>query len=671
MDYRREIDGLRALAVMPVLFFHAGFYSFSGGFIGVDIFFVISGYLITSLIHNEINAGVFSIANFYERRARRILPALFFVMAICLPFAWLFLPAADFFEFSQSLQAVVLFLSNHLFMDKSGYFDTAAELKPLLHTCSLAVEEQYYLIFPLLFVLFNRFLKPRGRILLFALMAIGSFIASLYLVKNLPIFNFFSLPTRVWELLLGAITAIYLKQGMCKEIDLKLAEIASILGVAGVLASIFLFDKGTPFPSVYALLPTLSTVLIIIFATPKTLLGAMLGSSPFVTVGLMSYSLYLIHQPVLVFARHYTLGVLSNSSLLGLLGFCLFLSYFTWRFIEKPFRNKEFLSRSSLYIFYALISFVFLAIGTFVTSKEGLPERFSIPAYVFNQPEPIENRNLGMGQFECSKASKNFDRIQACIVGAKDPKNKVDIAVFGDSHAERMNPILNPLGRKNNFSYLYMALGGCPPLIGVDVVKGGHPKGVCRELADKQIEYVKAMNIHKVLLVARWSLYTDLDDHDKMVSYFLVANDQDRLTRENSRLVFEQQFKKTIEIYKSLGIQVAVLLQPPQQAIAPIRFYQKLYKSNKFDERDAYISIRNESIKLSQHLALQSFNRDYFSRNADSLGFSILNPDSYLCDAEVCEFGSPRASLYSDPNHLSEYGLTKIKPPIELYILEN
>ncbi|MDA9194804.1 acyltransferase [Burkholderiales bacterium] len=209
MKYRKEIDGLRALAVLPVILFHAGFTTFSGGFVGVDIFFVISGYLITTIIVDEMDKDSFSLLNFYERRARRILPALFFVMLCTLPFAWFSMFPQDLKSFSQSLVAVPLFASNVHFWLTSGYFDTASELKPLLHTWSLAVEEQYYVLFPL-FLMLAWELGKKWIISLLIIVAIVSVSAAQYGSTNHPSFSFYVLPTRAFEILIGALISLYI-----------------------------------------------------------------------------------------------------------------------------------------------------------------------------------------------------------------------------------------------------------------------------------------------------------------------------------------------------------------------------------------------------------------------------------------------------------------------------
>jgi len=247
MDYRREIDGLRALAVLPVILFHAGFETFSGGFVGVDVFFVISGYLITTIILAELEQGKFSIVNFYERRARRILPALFLVMLVCIPFAWFWLLPSDMKDFSKSLVAVSVFASNILFWRESGYFDTAAELKPLLHTWSLAVEEQYYVLFPLFLMLFWK-LGKRWILVTLGVVFVASLAVAQWAAYEKQAAAFYLLPTRGWELLIGAFSAFYLSKVNREEFGKGLSEVAGWLGVALIMSAVFSYSKTPPFP---------------------------------------------------------------------------------------------------------------------------------------------------------------------------------------------------------------------------------------------------------------------------------------------------------------------------------------------------------------------------------------------------------------------------------------
>jgi peptidoglycan/LPS O-acetylase OafA/YrhL len=338
MKYRAEIDGLRALAVLPVILFHAGFESFRGGFVGVDVFFVISGYLITTIIISEMAKGNFSIVNFYERRARRILPAMFFVIVVSLPFAWFWLAPSDLKDFGQSLVAVSTFSSNILFWRESGYFDTVAELKPLLHTWSLAVEEQYYVIFPIFLMLSWR-LGVKWVVTLLAIIFLLSLGLAQWGAYNNPFAAFFLLPTRGWELLVGVFAAFYLKYNTHLKSQ-PLNQFLSLLGFSMIAYSIIVFNKTTPFPGLYALIPTLGTGLLILCAVPKTFIHSLLSMKFIVGIGLISYSAYLWHQPLLAFARHRLFGEVPDLLLIELCITYIGMEWFSWHFVEKPFRHK-------------------------------------------------------------------------------------------------------------------------------------------------------------------------------------------------------------------------------------------------------------------------------------------------------------------------------------------
>ena len=363
MKYRAEIDGLRALAVLPVILFHGGFELFSGGFVGLDVFFVISGYLITTIIISEMAEGKFSIVNFYERRARRILPALFFVMAACLPFAWLWLMPSDLKDFGQSLIAVSIFSSNILFWLESGYFDTAAELKPLLHTWSLAVEEQYYIFFPL-FIMLTWRLGLKWILILLSIVFFVSLGAAQWGAYNSPTATFFLLPTRGWELLVGVFAAFYLKYNNHLKSH-SLNQVLSLLGFGMIIYSIIAFDKTTPFPSLYALIPTIGTGLLILCAVPKTMIHKLLSLKFIVGIGLISYSAYLWHQPLLAFARYRVFIELSDITVTLLCLSSLLLAYFSWRYVEAPFRDKSVYSRSRVFSFAVMGILIFSVVGIF------------------------------------------------------------------------------------------------------------------------------------------------------------------------------------------------------------------------------------------------------------------------------------------------------------------
>jgi len=363
LKYRAEIDGLRALAVVPVILFHAGFELFNGGFVGVDVFFVISGYLITTILIEDIENKRFSIVNFYESRARRILPALFFVMLVCIPLAWMWMLPSQMKDFSQSLVAVSLFASNILFWRESGYFDADSEDKPLLHTWSLAVEEQYYVLFPIFLILAWRFGKNRVFWMIVVLAAV-SLLLSEWGWRKQPTANFYLAPTRAWELFAGSIASfIVQKQGVQKN------NLLALLGLSAIIFSIFAYDEGTPFPSVYALVPVLGVVLVVLYAEKETLVARLLRAKPFVGIGLISYSAYLWHQPLFAFVR---IGLVDNPSneLMGGVALASFLlALVSWKYIEKPFREKRLSQHNFGLVSSLLVLVVFLSLGVLVHKK--------------------------------------------------------------------------------------------------------------------------------------------------------------------------------------------------------------------------------------------------------------------------------------------------------------
>jgi peptidoglycan/LPS O-acetylase OafA/YrhL len=497
MKYRREIDGLRALAVIPVILFHSGFQAFSGGYIGVDVFFVISGYLITSILIAEMDTGSFSLVQFYERRARRILPALFFVMAVCLPFAWFWLLPQDMRAFSNSLVAVITFSSNILFWLQSGYFETSAELKPLLHTWSLAVEEQFYVFFPLFLMLAWRVGKRNVAAILACL-----FLLSLGLAQwgafNKPGATFFLLPTRGWELLIGCFIAFYLQNKNAVFCHRHIAQGLSVIGLFFILYAVFMFDKNTPFPSLYALVPTIGTGLIILFASPATFVGSLLGNKAVVGIGLISYSAYLWHNPLFAFARHRSLEEPSKV-LLGLLAVvALLLAYLSWKYVEAPFRDKKKFSRTQIFKYSVVGSAFFLAFGLTGLVSNGFQSRLTIEQQALdeyaNYPNSIVNTqprcHLGTDQIfselpkECSPTTKN--------------KN---LLIWGDSHAGAL-----AFGFRNELvDVLQFTSNGCPPIR--DLIISLRPN--CKEVNDFFMNEINRLKPSRIIIHANWTRYRE------------------------------------------------------------------------------------------------------------------------------------------------------------------
>lgn len=487
MDYRREIDGLRALAVLPVILFHAGFETFSGGFVGVDVFFVISGYLITTIILAELEQGKFSIVNFYERRARRILPALFLVMLVCIPFAWFWLLPSDMKDFSKSLVAVSVFASNILFWRESGYFDTAAELKPLLHTWSLAVEEQYYVLFPLFLMLFWK-LGKRWILVTLAVVFFVSLAVAQWAAYAKPAAAFYLLPTRGWELLIGAFAAFYLLQANRKEFGKGLSELGGWLGVALILYAVFAYSKATPFPGFYALAPTLGTALIILFATQSTTVGKLVGNKAFVGIGLISYSAYLWHQPLFSFARHLSVVEPSKISFGFLAIASVVLAYFTWRYVERLFRLKN--SFTQIQIFKSVVFGLFVFIFVGVIGWRG---------NLHNDTKAIDYQwGFKVRQHECFLHNvDDYEHAQTCFTTGGNR----NVLLWGDSHAASLFPGLDKFADDNSFSLSYLTQSGCPPLHQIETLL--HRKN-CNEVNQRIIESLSTKNYDTIILHAAW-----------------------------------------------------------------------------------------------------------------------------------------------------------------------
>ena len=341
-----------------VIFFHFELFNISGGIIGVDVFFVISGYLITSIILKEQKEGRFTLLNFYERRIRRIFPALFFLLFCLIPFAYLFMPPGEFLDFGQSVVATSLFSSNFLFWQEAGYFDTASFDKPLLHTWTLAIEIQYYLLFPLFMIYFRKW-GTRWILSILAIVGIISILAAEWGSINKPIPAFFLLPTRGWELLIGVFAAFYLanKKQNYEIFNNGITEILGFFGLALIFYAVFNFDgKTTPFPGFYALIPTLGTSLIILFTTPQTLLGKLLSFKPILGTGLISYSLYLWHFPIFVFSRMSTTEQeLTTFAYFILIGVSFVMAFLSWRYVEKFFRDRSKLQRKPVFFMSSIL----------------------------------------------------------------------------------------------------------------------------------------------------------------------------------------------------------------------------------------------------------------------------------------------------------------------------
>ena len=333
MHYRKEIDGLRAVAVSTVILYHAGIEVFSGGYVGVDIFFVISGFLIFGLILEELSLGIFSFSNFYQRRIKRILPALFLVIFCTIVPAYLVLVPEDFAAYCRSIISISLFVPNLLFWKETGYFNTDVDLKPLLHTWSLGVEEQFYIVFPVVLFFIYKWAR-RYLIPFFVLVAFISFLLAEQFVLSKPAAAFYLLPTRIWEFLCGGLLAMVFSRYKVPIQKKIVTEFLMLLGVTLIGLAVFTFDRSTPVPSAYLLVPIVGTMLLLVFGEQQTMVSLLLRSRLFVFLGLTSYSTYLWHQPILALVRQESLTAPGPLVILSCLAATLFLGFLSWRFFE-------------------------------------------------------------------------------------------------------------------------------------------------------------------------------------------------------------------------------------------------------------------------------------------------------------------------------------------------
>lgn len=647
MHYRKEIDGLRAIAVLPVILFHAGFEGFRGGFVGVDVFFVISGYLITSIILSGRQDGTFTLLRFYERRARRILPVLFLVMLACLPFAWLWMMPSEIVSFSRSLVAVSLFASNILFWRETGYFATANELKPMLHTWSLAVEEQYYVLFPLFLLLTWRL----GRRWIIGILA-ATMIASLCLAQwgsiNSPSASFYLLPTRGWELLIGALAAFYLNTRLAVHTSSRqkaISQAGSLLGLLLIGYAVVAFDKNTPFPGFYALIPTLGTLFVILFATPSTIAGHLLGSKVLVGIGLLSYGAYLWHQPLFAFARMRSLEAPGVLQLLSLALLSIVLAFLSWKFVERPCRDSRKIGGQAILGGTIVAALIMVGVGILGQRQGGFEGRFVLPG------------EIAKTLVVPDRAGACFDRPEAymrtdwlCDVGPKI--GNASFLVFGDSHALALLPAFEELAEKNARRGLSTGASGCIPLLGVYAVPGDRRDAACHRLNQRVYEYVKAQRIKRVFLVARWTYYTD-GGYDGADFAHIGLHQGSKASKQFSREAFEQGLEKTVAEYTAIGVRPIIVSQAPQQHHGAGAVYYKVYAN---DASQLGENIRKLSVSVTDHQRLKLFTVSLFEKYRQAGQLSFVNLDDLFCDRSKCLIGTDKASWYFDDDHLSAIG---------------
>ncbi len=674
-NYKPQIDGLRALAVLPVIFFHAGFENFRGGFIGVDIFFVISGYLITSIIMNDLSKNDFKLQNFYLRRARRILPALLTVTLISSFFSVFLMTEIQLEHFSKQILSVIFFVSNFYFWKNSGYFSPSSEYQPLLHTWSLAVEEQFYIFFPIILIFLWKFFKNKIIFIILSIIFASLILAQFggnFKLQNLsfnPPFlllpfeffwqagagNFYLPFGRVWELLIGSVVALNQKK-------IKGNDLLSLIGFCLIVFSIFSFSKNIQYPSIFTLIPAIGTFLIIINTKKDSKFNKLLSFKPLVYVGLISYSLYLWHQPILAFSRLYFGIYLSNTIVLFCLTISALLAFLSWKYLESPFRDKKKINDRKTIIYLLVLFIVILLTALLINFKIINTKKSPLPENILNTIQMEKNNDcLDLEGAHLKNSKKWF-----CEIGNKNI-NKIDFVLTGDSHALALKPAFDEVAKNLKIKGLMSGFSGCPHLLGIQPVRSDLNKKNCKLLNEKIFSYIKKNNVGKIFLVSRWTYYTDGDYSGREFAH-LSKNNLMLVNKKNSRDAFIFGLERSIKKYNDIGVEVILVQQPPMQILHPQFIYY-----NSFNFKKLYVEkskLYNLSVDYDKHIEFQSFVRNQIATLNKKYNFKIINLDEYFCDKKKCLIGDDLSSFYGDDDHLSETGSLKTQVSIKRHLID-
>ena len=670
LKYRPEIDGLRAIAVGAVILYHAqitifGDQPFKGGFIGVDIFFVISGYLITSIILKElVITGSFSFKHFYERRVRRILPALLFLMLVSLPFAWIYLLPSSFVDFSKSIFYSLGFSSNFYFWySGQQYGDESGFLKPFLHTWSLSVEEQFYILFPIvLLVTFKHFRKYLIHILILG------FVISLSLAdwgsRNHPSFNFYVLPTRGWELLAGSILAYFEITLGHRSKNKTLNLIFPTIGLILIGYSILFFNDEMFHPSFYTLSPIIGVCFIIWFSSKNELITKILSTKFFVRTGLISYSLYLWHYPIFAFARIKDNTTLDHDKFEWIV-LSIILSIISYFFVERPFRNKKYKFNYIVKYLSLIIFFIFLF--NFISfSNGGFPKRSHLPTVVINVEKNLNYRNIFQNEIKCHdrQGDKGF-----CIFNEL-PNNIGDIILLGDSQTDAILSNLIKKISNTKFRIIHMSYSGNLYLPNFSKIDKKTKKIIKDETwHEYRTDFLKNKT-HKntyIIIYGRYDFYFDklLKIIDGKIIKTLGNTGVKYLSKENKDLdldldernkLLRDKFKKTIE---TLSEDKKIILLYPSP-ISPISVTNRVLQ-NKNQILQDFDFFKTDFINYSV-----KFYREYYSEEIElinsiySKNIFKIDLEKSFCPDEQCFFYDNKNVYIFDTNHPTYEGSKKI-----------
>jgi peptidoglycan/LPS O-acetylase OafA/YrhL len=635
LKYRSEIDGLRAVAVLPVLAYHAGLGIFPGGFFGVDIFFVISGYLITSILAAELASDRYSLLNFYERRARRILPALLSMVLITTLAASILLGPEALQSYSQSVVSVVAFASNVYFYLTSGYFATAAEELPLLHTWSLAVEEQYYLFFPILMWL----LWANRTRLITTLVALSllSFVASLWLTTADASANFYLIISRAWELFAGSFIALYFSHmtGFSK----KAKETLSWCGLILIAVSLVFLTKHAAHPGWPTLIPVIGTCLIIGFAQ-HTSVGTLLSNRFFIWVGLISYSLYLWHQPIYAFIRVKSLHEPNMWLMASGTALAFLLAWISYHWVEKPFRDKSYLSQKRIFGYSGAALSAFLVFGILGHTANGWINRYNVELDLTSiQHSPM--------RYQCHASYHTpLDADQACTFGQSNP----NWAVFGDSHGVELSFALADQLKLINQGVSQHTYSGCPPAFTFSTPAKG-----CAEFVKDRVQYLSENeSIQNVIIAFRHTAHISTGKgQEKAADNALpkkILLDPKNATLESAREIYKHSMESIISSLQHAGKNVYLLYPIPE---LPTDINKLIIPTTIFDSQ---APLENTQYPIDSFYQRNIASIKMLDTLRDSFELAAIYPSKVLCDNNYCYAVKNNQAMYFDDNHLSNAG---------------
>jgi len=627
--YRSDIDGLRALAILPVILFHAEL-GCTGGFVGVDVFYVISGYLICSLILRDRAYGRFSLAAFWERRIRRILPALAVVAFVTLAAGWFVLLPDDFLMLGKSVVAQATLLSNVFFYQTGkvggGYFDPVPNPKPLLHTWSLAVEEQFYFLFPLLLIFLTRY-HWHGRIRILGALAIGSFALSVYGSFAHPLATFYLMPTRAWELALGVLLAMLRRRLLAGQ---WLREASGWAGICLMGLAAFGYTPNTRFPGLAAVPPCLGAALVIWSSESRTsLAGRLLAFKPVVFIGLISYSLYLWHWPLLVLAKYMARGELSVMARAGLLVASVGLAALTWKYVETPIRRRRLLpTREQAFGLAGVATAAMLMLGLLVIHQRGFPSRLPENALQFVQ---ARRHSAFLNEITLEQALAG----RFAELGPKATNRPIQILIWGDSHAMAVTPVLDDLCREHSWRGMEATHSATAPILGFFTLERYGLNERSLQFNDAVLDFIRSNHIRNVVMAGAWP------------SYYTASK------------TFGEQLCGTIQRIIDAGARVYVLKDVPHPGEAfDVPRVAALCARYKGD-------LERLGLKRDQY-ELENRQLDPIFEQISQLGATVLDPSDYFLNRKnIYGVVKDNQLLYRDFHHLTVEGARMLTPLFE------